>query len=82
MRIGNQIPLGEDIYSMLFASCIRHEYLYYFDKVNGKKGDISDSEEEEEEAKDKTNKEEEPFKDVQVENAAEHENLQDNVTRE
>ena len=80
MRIGNQIPLGEDIYSMLFASCIRHEYLYYFDKVNGKKGDISDSEEEE--AKDKTNKEEEPFKDVQVENAAEHENLQDNVTRE
>ena len=64
---------------MLFASCIRHEYLYYFDKVNGKKGDISDSEEEEEEAKDK---EEEPFKDVQVENAAGHENLQDNVTRE
>ena len=67
-RIGTSIPLGDDIYSMLFASCLRHEYLYYYDKVNGQQGDISDTEEEEEEkdkAKESAAKDAEPFDDEQ-----------------
>ena len=53
---------------MLFASCLRHEYLYYYDKVKGKKGDVSDSEEEEEKDKAKEStavKDAEPFADDQ-----------------
>ena len=54
---------------MLYVSCLRHEYLYYFDKVNGQKGDISDSEEEEvqkDKAKESTAvKDAEPYADDQ-----------------
>ena len=51
VRIGNQIPMGEDIYTMLFASCIKYEYLYYYRSIKGKKGDLEDSEEGETEDK-------------------------------
>ena len=57
----------EDIYSMLFASCIKYEYLYYFRNVKGREGDLSDSEEveaEEATAKD-ADQEDGPFKENQ-----------------
>ena len=29
-RIGHPIPMGEDVYSMLFANCLNSDYFYYY----------------------------------------------------
>lgn len=44
-RIGLPIVLGEDIYSMLYVSCITSHYLYYFAKVAGTESDLPDEDE-------------------------------------
>lgn len=33
LRIGDSIPIGEDIFSMLFVSCIHSRYIYYADYI-------------------------------------------------
>ena len=30
IRIGHPIPMGEDVYSMLFANCLNSDYFYYY----------------------------------------------------
>ena len=37
-RIGNPIPLTEDIYSMFFVTCLKTEFLYFHQKTHGKEG--------------------------------------------
>lgn len=45
-RIGLPIVLGQDIYSMLYVSCITSDYLYYCTKVAGTEFDLPDEEQE------------------------------------
>lgn len=33
LRIKNQIKLGEDVYSLLYATCFHYDLIYFFDKV-------------------------------------------------
>jgi len=43
VRIGNQIKLGSDVYSMLYASCFHHDLIHYYDKELNKSADQDDS---------------------------------------
>ena len=46
-RLGSSIEIGDDVYSMLFASCIRYDYIYYCRDIKGGKFDVPDEDEDE-----------------------------------
>ena len=46
-RLGSSIEIGDDVYSMLFASCIRYDYIYYYRDIKGGKFDLPDEDEDE-----------------------------------